>query len=172
VEYFHWLPSRLEELDNETPKEGHGYESIDDEEDDDKDKEDTSDPFRSVLFDDIKSILFPLHHPKSRKQLIVCFLNLLGVQMHPGMTSSHLSLNDAFAHSELSSDLCAARFVPHKKENNGPNGLEEPRFSFPLKSFPLSTHSLFQSKNRVCFFDEVDGKRLDELGFRSRQIVR
>ncbi|GAA6004312.1 hypothetical protein JCM10207_000663 [Rhodosporidiobolus poonsookiae] len=64
--------------------------------------DDSDDPFRVVLFDDIRPFLFILHSPDSKLQLAYAFLTFLGLPfVPPDFPTSTPFTTDPFIHSEL-----------------------------------------------------------------------
>lgn len=64
--------------------------------------EDSDDPYRVVLFDDISPFLFVLHSADSKLQLAYAFLTFLGLPfIPPDLPTSSPFTTDPFIHSEL-----------------------------------------------------------------------
>ncbi|KAJ3044013.1 hypothetical protein HDV00_003542 [Rhizophlyctis rosea] len=85
--YCHWLPLR----------------PVDDEEDD---------PYRAVLFDDIRKLIFEATLPSTRRYLFFAFLNLLGIPVNGGITSNHDNYKDAFLRGGLVNAIHGESFWP------------------------------------------------------------
>jgi hypothetical protein len=63
---------------------------------------DSDDPYRVVLFDDVRPFLFFLESPDSRLQLAYAFLTFLGLPfIPPDVPTSTPFTTDPFIHSEL-----------------------------------------------------------------------
>ncbi|GAA5922599.1 uncharacterized protein JCM15063_003358 [Sporobolomyces koalae] len=66
------------------------------------DPEDSEDPFRIVLFDDLRSFMFVVHAPDSKLQLAYAFFTFLGLPfVPPDFPTSTPFTVDSFIHSEL-----------------------------------------------------------------------
>ncbi|CEQ42109.1 SPOSA6832_03893, partial [Sporobolomyces salmonicolor] len=64
--------------------------------------DDSEDPFRVILFDDIRDFLFIVHSPDSKLQLVYAFLTFLGLPfVPPDFPTSTPFTTDSFIHSEL-----------------------------------------------------------------------
>ncbi|GAA5887659.1 hypothetical protein JCM5296_004450 [Sporobolomyces johnsonii] len=64
--------------------------------------DDSEDPFRVILFDDIRNFLFVVHSPDSKLQLAYAFLTFLGLPfVPPDFPTSTPFTTDSFIHSEL-----------------------------------------------------------------------
>ncbi|GAA5972334.1 hypothetical protein JCM11641_002413 [Rhodosporidiobolus odoratus] len=87
--------------------------------------DDSDDPYRVVLFDDIKPFLFVLHSIDSKLQLAYAFLTFLGLPfVPPDYPTSTLFTTDPFIHSELvERPSQIQRFWPNMSA-----GLENKRF--------------------------------------------
>ena len=120
---------------------------------------DTDDPFRTVLFDDFRSLLFVLHSPQSHLQLVYAFLTFCGLPFTPdGVPSNTLFAQDSFIHCELVYNASTrAKFWPTPQaptkqrfatiedvpmELERQVGMRTP-FSSPFKIIPTSFDVLF-----------------------------
>lgn len=125
--------------------------------------DDDVDPFRVVLFDDVRDFLFIVHSPDSQSQLVYAFLTFLSLPfIPPDMPTSTPFSTDPFIHSELVErpDLLA-RFHPRVEERRLPfaliageameperkSALTEP-FDTPFHSTPTSVDLLFGAKQK------------------------
>ncbi|KAJ3217494.1 hypothetical protein HDU67_007857 [Dinochytrium kinnereticum] len=126
AEYRLWLPMRSNE-------EG-------------EDDDDTSDPYRSIIFDDIKPLMFNCTHPSTKRNLITSFLHLLSSQLNLGQSSKDPLMTDPFLHAEFTNEACAVAFLPAKREGmvDVLVAAEEPvvKLDFPLKSVPVNARNL------------------------------
>lgn len=84
--------------------------------------DDSDDPYRVALFDDLRSFLFVVHSPDSKLQLAYAFLTFLGLPfVPPDFTTSNPFTTDAFIHSELvERPSLVERFWPATNERAGP----------------------------------------------------
>ncbi|GAA5891027.1 hypothetical protein JCM6882_006393, partial [Rhodosporidiobolus microsporus] len=83
--------------------------------------DDSEDPYRVVLFDDIRPFLFVLHSADSKLQLAYAFLTFLGLPfVPPDYPTSTPFTTDAFIHSELvERPSLVKRFWPHPAATAG-----------------------------------------------------
>ncbi|GAA6058551.1 hypothetical protein JCM10212_006990 [Sporobolomyces blumeae] len=126
--------------------------------------DDSDDPFRAVLFDDIRSFLFVVHSPDSKLQLAYAFLTFLGLPfVPPDVPTSTPFTTDSFIHSELvERPNLIKRFWPSREEVARPFGtiggepmeperrgaLESP-FDVPFHATPASVDLLFATGPRT-----------------------
>lgn len=125
--------------------------------------DDEVDPFRVILFDDIRDFLFVVHSPDSKTQLAYAFLTFLGLPfIPPDFPTSTPFSTDTFIHSELvERPLLRERFWPKAEVPNIPfetvqgeameperkSALKEP-FDVPFKATPVSVDLLFGTKRK------------------------
>lgn len=125
--------------------------------------DDDVDPFRVVLFDDVKDFMFIVHSPDSQLQLVYAFLTFLGLPfVPPDFPTSTPFSTDAFIHSELVErpDLIQ-RFwpklevAPRSFELVGGEAMEPERrsalsepFATPFHTTPVTVDVLFGSKQK------------------------
>lgn len=139
--------------------------------------EDDDDPYSTILFSDIRSLLFVVSSPDARSQLLYSFLFYLGLPLIPPDTSTTSRLSsDTFLHADDLSPSFAAKarssFWPTQGADEFLRGLipfdviggqamdpvrtsavRDP-FSLPFKKFPLSPDVIFQSTSRwFCLLD-------------------
>lgn len=125
--------------------------------------DDDIDPFRVVLFDDIRDFLFVVHSPDSKSQLAYAFLTFLGLPfIPPDCSTSNPFTTDTFIHSELAErSLARDKFWPKEEVMNVPfdtiqgeameperrSALKEP-FDTPFCTTPVSVELLFSSRSK------------------------
>ncbi|KAG9291623.1 hypothetical protein G9A89_022042 [Geosiphon pyriformis] len=129
------------------------------------------DPYRIVLFDDIKKYLFDLTSSEARINMIYACFNFLRLPFNPCRSSNHSFVADSFLHSEMANEsLANANFWPSTHKSDIPSGLvndiygvimdreirseEKKIWKFPLKAFPQDHDNLFPSKHWFCICEE------------------
>lgn len=125
--------------------------------------DDDVDPFRVVLFDDVRDFLFIVHSPDSKLQLAYAFLTFLGLPFVPPDYPTSTTFNiDSFIHSELVErpDL-RQQFWPKLEipevpfetvsgeamEPERKSALKEP-FDVPFHISPVSIDLLFATRSK------------------------
>lgn len=123
--------------------------------------DDDIDPFRVVLFDDVRDFLFVVHSPDSKIQLIYAFLTFLGLPfVPPDYPTSNPFSTDTFIHSELAErPLLRERFWPKMEVASVPfdtvsgEAMEPERrsalaapFEVPFHATPVTVDLLFGTK--------------------------
>lgn len=125
--------------------------------------DDGIDPFRVVLFDDVRDFLFTIHAPDSQLQLLYAFLTFLGLPfIPPDMPTSTPFSTDPFIHSELvERPQLLQRFWPKQEDERLPFALiageaMEPErrsalnelFDTPFNSTPTTVDLLFGARQK------------------------
>lgn len=124
---------------------------------------DDIDPYRCVLFDDVRDFLFIVHSPDSKIQLAYAFLTFLGIPfVPPDYPTTTPFQTDSFIHSELVERSDARdRFFPRIDETSVPfetfqgeameperrGGVDNP-FEIPFEAAPVSIDLLFATKRK------------------------
>ncbi|KAJ3103732.1 hypothetical protein HDU97_009906 [Phlyctochytrium planicorne] len=138
-------------------------------------EEETEDPYRSVIFEDVRPIMFDCRLRSSKRRLLTSFLNLLSSQMNFGQSSGDRLTVDTFLHAELSSEACAAIFFPKKKDSESKDPLskenEVVKFEFPLKTFPANLRNLIASEEYFGVMDKSEGIAIEASGDERKQFV-
>lgn len=128
---------------------------------DDPGVDDDIDPFRVVLFDDVRDFIFIVHSPDSHLQLAYAFLTFLGLPfVPPDFPTSTAFSTDTFIHSELAErpDL-REQFWPKQElvkvpydiisgepmELERTSALKDP-FETPFHATPAAVDFLFATK--------------------------
>jgi len=139
--------------------------------------DDSDDPFRVVLFDDIRSFLFIVHSPDSKLQLAYSFLTFLGLPFVPPdfPTSTPFTI-DSFIHSELvERPSLIKRFWPPKADQKhfetiGGEAMEPERksalgtpFEIPFHATPATVDLLFPSKSKGEWFANLRTEDLEDV---------
>ncbi|GAA5834455.1 hypothetical protein JCM9279_004321 [Rhodotorula babjevae] len=123
----------------------------------DAEMDDSDDPYRVVLFDDVKPFLFLLSSPEATHQLAYAFLAFLGLPfVPPDVPTSTPFTTDPFVHSELvERPSLLRRFWPARSSGApfgviGGEAMEPERHSalkapwdVPFKAMPATVDSLF-----------------------------
>ncbi|RUS21226.1 NRDE-2, necessary for RNA interference-domain-containing protein [Endogone sp. FLAS-F59071] len=134
------------------------------------------DPYRIILFDDIRSLLFPLTTPETMNHLTYTLFTFLDLPFVPPNTPTTTAFaTDTFTHNELARDDWATRFWPPRDgtprliayisgvsmDPERKEGVANP-FGFPLRSYPVTMDTLF-AKEGAWFrvVSEVDLKNVD-----------
>ncbi|KAK4058086.1 hypothetical protein OIO90_000825 [Microbotryomycetes sp. JL221] len=123
--------------------------------------DDSDDPYRVVLFDDVRDLLFVVHSPESKQQLGYGFLTYLGLPfIPPDFPTSTPFSTDPFIHSELADrPNLMAKFWP-RRESSGrrfdivsgePMELErrpalDRPYDAPFKTMPAMVDTLFSGR--------------------------
>lgn len=132
----------------------------------DPDVDDDIDPFRVVLFDDVRDFLIVVHSTESKRQLAYAFLTFLGLPfVPPDYPTSSPFQTDPFIHSELvERPEGRERFWPPRRSTQEvrvpyeliggeamepvrKSGLSEP-FATPFCATPVSIDLLFATKRK------------------------
>lgn len=125
--------------------------------------DDDVDPFRVVLFDDVRDFLFVVHSPDAHLQLVYAFLTFLGLPfIPPDMPTSTPFSTDPFIHSELvERPALVRRFWPKVEEKRAPfaliggeameverrSALGDP-FDTPFHATPTTVDLLFGARQK------------------------
>lgn len=152
-------------------------------------EDDEDDPYSTILFSDIRSMLFVVSSPDARSQLIYSFLFFLGLPLTPPDTPSTSRLaSDTFIHADDFSPSFAptkrAAFWPNQStdaflrtlmpfETIGGEAMEPIRtsaisdpFQPPFRKFPMSPDSVFPTRPRwFCLLDQKDSMQDLDLPF-------
>jgi len=135
------------------------------------------DPYRVILFSDIRPFLFPVQAPEVRLQLIYAFLNFLGLPFTPpdvptttpAAADPHLqwtlayndALRSAFWPFRANTKQLVWQTVggePMEPEHSRP--LENP-FSCPIKSWPQERSTMFSDSGR--WFRDLENADLQHV---------
>lgn len=122
---------------------------------------DEDDPYRIVLFDDLRNLLFVPLTSEARHQLVYAFLSFLGLPLAPpGAGTNAPYFTDAFLASDIAdSEEAETRFWRPAEEGSRKlvgedgfapeikSGIRHP-FSAPFKLFPANVSSLFAPENK------------------------
>ncbi|GJN91570.1 hypothetical protein Rhopal_004593-T1 [Rhodotorula paludigena] len=139
--------------------------------------DDSDDPYRVVLFDDLRPFLFALDSPDSKQQLAYAFLTFLGLPfVPPDVPTSTPFTTDPFIHSELvERPHLVKRFLPPLVEASRPYGvvsgepmeperrsaLTEP-WGTPFKAMPATVDALFAG-GRPGWFSALQKEDLQDV---------
>ncbi|RIA98604.1 NRDE-2, necessary for RNA interference-domain-containing protein [Glomus cerebriforme] len=128
------------------------------------------DPYRIVIFDDIRTFLFDVTFPQSYIELLYACFSFVGLTFNPGYSSSNPLITDTFLNTKLVNESIANNsfWETRLEENN--------LFKFPIKSFPQIEDNLFKSQSWFCICDEVDVINVDmkfarNAFYQLRQVV-
>ncbi|CAG8500244.1 8749_t:CDS:10 [Funneliformis mosseae] len=128
------------------------------------------DPYRIIIFDDIRSFLYDVTFPQSCIELLYACFSFVGLTFNPGYSSSNPLITDTFLNNKLANESIANKsFWATRLEENC-------LFKFPIKAFPQVEDNLFNSQNWICICDEVDVINVDMKFVRNafyqlRQVV-
>ncbi|KAJ3178948.1 hypothetical protein HDU87_003217 [Geranomyces variabilis] len=185
-EFYGWIPRRGPVL---------GDDNSDKDEDED-DNDDDDDPYRTIVFDDVSTLMFAITLPESRARLIHSFFHFLSVPFDGGYVSSNAPFwQDAFLHSEFANPAAAARFWPvallpppdAQQQNlltSSPDAqlaptltakLESDPFSIPLKTYPQSATTTLAGQQPHTWFQKftpADAELLQTRGYERAEFVR
>ncbi|GAA5950440.1 hypothetical protein JCM3765_004549 [Sporobolomyces pararoseus] len=140
--------------------------------------DDSDDPFRIILFDDIRSFLFIVHSQDSKLQLAYAFLTFLGLPfIPPDFPTSTPFTTDSFIHSELvERPSLVKRFWPPKDaspkpfETIGGEAMEPERrsalgtpFEIPFHATPAVVDQLFAAKSKGEWFATIRKEDLEDI---------
>lgn len=131
----------------------------------DAEMDDSEDPYRVVLFDDVKPFLFLLSSPEATHQLAYAFLAFLGLPfVPPDVPTSTPFTTDPFVHSELvERPSLLSRFWPARSSGApfgviGGEAMEPERHSalgapwdVHFKAMPATVDSLFAGSKPAWF---------------------
>ncbi|CAB5184578.1 DUF1740-domain-containing protein [Rhizophagus irregularis] len=125
------------------------------------------DPYRIIIFDDIRTFLFDITFPQSYIELLYACFSFVGLTFNPGYSSSNPLITDAFLNTKLVDESIA---------NNSFWVTDNSLFKLPIKSFPQIEDNLFKSQSWFCICDEVDVINVDMIFARNafyqlRQVV-
>ncbi|KAI8825246.1 NRDE-2, necessary for RNA interference-domain-containing protein [Fimicolochytrium jonesii] len=130
------------------------------------------DPYRTVMFDDVSTLMFDVRHESTRQQLIHNFLHLLSVPLNGGISSSHLFFRDPFLHGELASHVSSMGFWPpsldslpmiadagHSANDSEDEADADPRAKLPdipIKVWPQTPNTLSEAGTWFRLWTERD----------------
>lgn len=98
---------------------------------------DVEDPYRTVLFDDIRSLLFEIKSNKAKRDVVQGFLELLGISAQMGSSSSH-AFKDSFMNDFFTSSTSTQLFLTPQ--------LDSVELCFPLHRFPQTLWNMIGSE--------------------------
>jgi hypothetical protein len=148
--------------------------------------DDSDDPFRIALFDDIRSFLFVVHSPDSKLQLAYAFLTFLGLPfVPPDFPTSTPFTTDSFIHSELvERPNLVKRFWPMKDASQKPfdtlggEAMEPERksalgtpFEIPFHATPSVVDQLFTVKSKGEWFATIRKEDLEDIELEQARLV-
>lgn len=128
--------------------------------------DDDVDPFRCILFDDVKDLLFILRSDRAKSLLAYAFLNFLGLPFAPASPRSTTYHTDSFVNSTLlERDNAREAFWPKEVDGKGKpfdtfqgeameperRGTVESPFVMPFKCMPGGNETLFRSGRKSWF---------------------
>ena len=129
--------------------------------------DDDVDPFRCILFDDVKDLLFVLRSDRSKSLLADAFLNFLGLPFTPSASTRGTNYHtDSFVNSTLlERDGAWEGFWPKAVDGNGKpfetfqgeameperRGVIDSPFEIPFKGMPGGNETLFRSGRKDWF---------------------
>ncbi|CAI2166652.1 9087_t:CDS:10 [Funneliformis geosporum] len=128
------------------------------------------DPYRIIIFDDIRTFLYDVTFPQSCIELLHACFSFVGLTFNPGYSSSNPLITDPFLNNKLANESIANKsFWATRLEENC-------LFKFPIKAFPQVEDNLFNSQNWICICDEIDVINVDMKFVRNafyqlRQVV-
>lgn len=140
--------------------------------------DESDDPFRVVLFDDIRPFLFVVHSSDSKLQLAYAFLTFLGLPfVPPDFPTSTPFTTDSFIHSELvERPRLVERFWPpiagsqKPFEMIGGEAMEPERrsalgtpFEIPFLATPSVVDQLFPAKAKGEWFATIRKEDLEDV---------
>ncbi|KAJ3158625.1 hypothetical protein HDU86_002588 [Geranomyces michiganensis] len=177
-EFYGWLPRRGAAFDEGNDRDDGGDE-------DDAD----DDPYRTIVFDDVSTLMFAITLPASRARLIHSFLHFLSVPFDGGVSSNAPFWQDVFLHSGLAHPAAAAHFWPapppptdstHGKlltlpdAETAPAMLESDPFGMPLKTYPQSATTTVVGQAHSWFrkWTPADADGLQARGYDRPEFVR
>ena len=115
-----------------------------------------NDPFRVVIFDDIRQLMFEITSDDTKLLLIQNFLNLLSCNFNLCLQSNDRITQDAMLYSYFESEESISNFLKISKADH---------FSFPLKLFPFNLSKLNMKPREWDFInDRYNLRLLEELG--------
>ncbi|CAG8582332.1 2727_t:CDS:10 [Paraglomus occultum] len=134
------------------------------------------DPFRLVLFDDIRNYIFPVRTQTAMTQLIYGCFNYLGLNFNPCIVSKHSLFTDSFLHYEAGHEIimknkffhalgepddedAAVGTMDNKTKERG--GLGWKYLDFPIKAFPQQVDNLFNNGKWFAMYDDLDISNAD-----------
>ncbi|RHZ61356.1 hypothetical protein Glove_348g24 [Diversispora epigaea] len=130
------------------------------------------DPYRVTLFDDIRTFLFDLTSPQSRKELIYACFAFAGFTFNPGYSSSNPLITDTFLNVKIANESIAntnfwmttdsTNIITKtiKTTSTEMTRINDYGFKFPVKTFPPDGSNIFPSQNWFSVFDE----KIDIMG--------
>ncbi|KAH6567766.1 hypothetical protein BASA62_005886 [Batrachochytrium salamandrivorans] len=138
------------------------------------------DPFRTVLFDDIRGMMFDVKCPETKRCLVSNFFRLLGATFDIPQLSSSALFTDPFLNDELANPVSSASFISFTRATaNGGHGDDEPNTSqairslaYPIRTFPLSVWTLVSDGfSWLSNFTAMDARLVDSLGAGRRTMI-
>ncbi|CAG8688736.1 21252_t:CDS:10, partial [Cetraspora pellucida] len=108
------------------------------------------DPYRVVIFDDIRTFLFDLTSHQSRIELIYTCLNFTGLTYNFGHSSLSSMITDVFLYNKLSNE--SIENVSFWSTDTSVTRT----FTFPIKAFPQDEVTLFNSQTWFSICNDVD----------------
>lgn len=135
----------------------------------------TEDPFRLVLFDDIRNYIFPISTQAAKTQLIYGCFNYLGLNFNPCIVSKHSLFMDSFLHCEAGHEVIMKEKFFHAlgepDEDVAPgtmgnktkerSNLGWKYLDFPIKVFPQQIDNLFNNGKWFAMYDDLDISNAD-----------
>ncbi|KAJ3299178.1 hypothetical protein HK104_009782 [Borealophlyctis nickersoniae] len=145
-------------------------------------EDDVEDPYRAVLFEDIRGLIFDATLPATRQRLLHNLLCFLSVPMNGGISSSHAFFQDSFVHGEMANEVKALSFWPRDlsalaiesgtDSDQVNSNLLRDCFDFPLKVFPASDTAVLDETRWFVPFGSKDAKSVDQSGEGRKAFIR
>ncbi|KAL1915310.1 uncharacterized protein VTP21DRAFT_6768 [Calcarisporiella thermophila] len=153
-----------------------------------EDSTEEDDPYRIILFDDIRSLLFEVWLPEPRQHLIYMLLTFLALPfMPPNIPTTTQFTVDPFVHHEMSNEHVYANSFWPAFNGEGEKNIEyvhgiamEPRreaglkdpFGFPVRAFPATMETMFARRGHwFRVIDETDLKEVN-VGFARNALTQ
>ncbi|KAI9342758.1 NRDE-2, necessary for RNA interference-domain-containing protein [Zopfochytrium polystomum] len=170
-EFLHWyLQETVHEYNNWLPLT------------DDQMVDDVEDPFRTVVFADIRTLLFHASHPSTLVALIDHLTSLMALPTNLSSSpSSDRRFLDAFLHAELASESAAKRMLapefPEEDSDAAQNNLlaevpEGEAVRFAIQSFPFGEGKVIASRGWFGAIRGGEVKAVEEAGFGRMEFVK
>jgi len=146
------------------------------------DEDQIDDPFRVVVFDDIRPFLFEINIPELKPLLFTYFLSLFNIHLIPNVSTKHLIFgNDQFLQTisipSLSSQLKNRMIIDRKIDqelfqsnsfvDNSTLEVDEMAIDnqlncYPLKNFPLLPDTIYSNGSWFGYITKEDSNTIND----------
>ncbi|ORX84470.1 DUF1740-domain-containing protein [Anaeromyces robustus] len=128
------------------------------------DEDQIDDPFRVVLFDDIRSFLFEINFQELKPLLITFFLSLFNMNLIPNVSTKSLIFGNDIFLQKISIPLFISQLKNKISIDNDINimNIENQLNCYPLKNFPLLPDTIYSNGSWFGYMTKKDSQFIND----------